>query len=475
MGSDKIQLLPLQKLLLVIIKRKLIIIGVFAVTLLFVAAVTFSTTPVYRASAKIMVKPERLSEGMIFFRLNSPMKLNAETWLNSEIDLLQTRPVAERTVLAFGLHKAIDEENKSSEKDADLQLNAAVEKFQKSLLLESGQNSNVIKISYENENPELAATVANGVIEQYLKYRSEIFDETDNVNFYDEQLKIVGEKLRQIEDNEAVYKSGESIISTEEYASVLLAKLTDYERNLTQVSTTLIGKKAKLNIVQEQLKTGSDINIPSTEVSDSPSREKHIATLKSQLLSMEIERDQLLQRFKPNYVKVVELETKISATKKIIRNEIKEIIEQEQASIRALMAEKRSLEKMIAKLNKEVKAFAKKDFHIKQLNRGITDNRELYSILVKQREDARLSSEKLSSGVNLKVINPAIPPHKPIRPQKGVNLILGAALGLLGGLGLAFILDYLDPSVHTDSELKHATGMTVLGSVKDFPRQGVGG
>ncbi len=469
------QLLPLQKLLLVILKRKYIIIGVFCTTLALVATATFTTTPVYRASAKILVKPEKLSESMIFFRLNSPLKLNPQTWLNSEIDLLQTRPVAEKTVLTFGLQKSNVKNAELTAKEKNIRLNIAVERFQKNLLLESGQNSNVIKISYEHSDPELAAAVVNGLIEQYLKYRSEIYDETDNVKFYEEQLKIVGDKLRQLEDNEAIYKSDESIISAEEYAAVLLAKLTDYEKNLTQVSMTLIGKKAKLKIIQEQLKKGSDINIPSTEVSDSPSREKHIATLKSRLLSMEIDRDQLLQRFKPGYVKVMELETNIAATKTIIRNEIEEIIEQEGASIRALQAEKQSLEKMIAVLNREVQAFVKKDFHIKQLNRGIEDNRELYSILLKQREDARLSSAKLNSGVNLKVINPAVPPHKPVRPQKGLNLILAATLGLLGGLGLAFVFDYLDPSVHTDSELKQATGMTVLGSVKDFPRQGVGG
>ncbi|KAA3620035.1 MAG: hypothetical protein DWQ05_04725 [Calditrichaeota bacterium] len=466
---------PLQKFLLVILKRKYIIIGVFLTTLVVVAALTFTATPVFRASAKILVKPEKLSDSMILFRLNSPTKLNPQTWINSEIDILKTRPVAEKTVEAFNLAAVESDDGKLTPELQKSNFTAAVEKFQKSLILESGQNSNVIQISFEHEDPQVASKVVNGVVKQYLDYRSEIYDESESLQFYEEQLELVANKLRGLEDNEAAYKRDESIISTDENASVLLTKLTDYEKNLTQVTTRLIGKKAKLKIIRDQLKNSSDINIPSTEVSDSPSREKHIAMLKSQLLTMKIERDQLLQRFKPTYVKVKELETKITATKKIITNEIIEIVEQEDASIRALQAEKQVLQQMIAKLNMEVQAFAQKDFQIKQLKRGIEDNREFYSVLLKQREEARLSSERLNGGVNVKIINPAIPPRKPIKPQKSLNLILGAILGIMGGLGLAFIVDYFDQSVHTDRELKQATGMTVLGSVKDFPRQGVGG
>ena len=454
--------------LLVILKRKKLILTVFISTLATVAILTFIQTPTYISSAKILVEPEKFSDSMVLFNINAPSKYSNLNWINSEIDILKSRPVAERVVEEFNLEKTDDKNSDISPAEKRERKEIAIEDFQETLEIESSQNSYVIQIIYENQNPVIAASVVNGVIDHYRKYRLEIFDESGNYQFYEDQLTIVGNKLQDLENKEAAYKYDEDIILPNEQANVILVKLTDYEKSLTSVRTRIISKQAKLNIIKEQLQKGSDINIPSTEVSDSPSREKYIATLKSQLLTMEIEHDQLLQRFKPTYEKVVELYRKIEKTKEIIKNEIDEIIEQEQTSIKALQAEKQALEQLIDKISLEMKEFARKDFQITQLSRGIKDNRELYSLLLKQREDARLSIAKLNSGIDLKVINPAVVPRKPATPRKLFNMVFGAVLGLMGGLSLAFILNYFDQTVNTERELKQITGLTVLGSVKDF-------
>jgi len=461
----------IRKFLLVIFKRKKLILAVLFTTLVAVSILTFIQTPIYRATAKVLVEPEKYSESMLLFDINVPSKFKDQNWINSEIDILQSRPVASRVVKDFNLAENEKMSKKKSPSGEQEQVTIAIEKFQEKLQLECAQNNNVIKISYESNNPELAASVVNGVIDHYRKYRREIFDESENYKFYEEQLKIVEKKLNALEIKEESYKRDEDIILPGAQASILVTKLAEYEKSMTNISTRLIGKQAKLNIIREQLKTESNINIPSTEVSDSPSRERHITTLKNQLLNMEMEKDQLLQRFKPTYKKVEELDLKIAKTKKIIKNEIKEIIDQEQTSIKALQAEKQALEHLIEKINLEVKEFSKKDFQITQLNRGIDDNRELYSLLLKQREEARLSLAKYNNDVNLKVIDPAMAPRKPVKPKKQLNIILGAILGLLSGLSMAFIMEYFNSTVNTVRELRQTTGLIVLGSVKDYQRE----
>ncbi|MCA9734473.1 MAG: GumC family protein [Deferribacteres bacterium] len=470
-GTSVIATAPsLQKFLVVLMKQKKLVAGIFLTTFITVALFTFLQTPLYRASAKVLMEPEKLSDSMVMFRLSPSRERNELNWLNSEISILQSRPIAARIVQQFNLLEPEENGNKLSDEDKQKQLESAIDDVQENLILESGQNSNIISISYDYKDPHIAAQIVNGIIDEYLKYRLEVFDNSGNYKFYEKQLQIVEEKLRSLEEKEAHYKQDQNIFSTQEQAEVLKVKLTDYERSLAAVSTALIGKRAKLRIVEEQLENNANINIPSTEVSDSPSRERYITTLKSQLLEMEIEKETLLQRFRPTYEKVVELTEQINITRKKIRSEIHEIIEQERASIRALEAEKQSLEKLIAGLRGDVQALAQKEYEIKQINRGIEDNRDLYSILLKQREEARISLEKLNSGVNVRIINPAFPSHIPVWPKKELNLILGSLFGLIFGLIVAFMVDYFDDTVSTIHELYHAADLKVLGSIEEKQR-----
>ncbi len=98
----------LRMFLLVILKRKKLILAVFISTLVTVAILTFIQTPVYLASAKILVEPEKFSDSMVLFNINAPAKFRNQNWINSEIDILKSRPVAERVVEEFNLEKTED-------------------------------------------------------------------------------------------------------------------------------------------------------------------------------------------------------------------------------------------------------------------------------------------------------------------------------------------------------------------------------
>ena len=83
-----------------------------------------------------------------------------------------------------------------------------------------------------------------------------------------------------MEKRQSDFKQKKRFVSSEAHSQLLLIKLANYEKNLTEVRTSRIGKEAKLAVIKEELGKGQYFNIPSTDASDSPSREKHIAKLK---------------------------------------------------------------------------------------------------------------------------------------------------------------------------------------------------
>jgi len=138
----------------------------------------------------------------------------------------------------------------------------------------------------------------------------------------------------------------------------------------------------------------------------------------------------------------------------------------------AIEAEEKMILSMIDNTQKEMLEFAQSEHELTQLSRGVDINSEVYSMFLKQREEARISLAKLERGVKIKVINPPFALSDPVRPQKAKYMLLSVFFGLLGGLGLAFFKDHFDRSITTPAELELLTGLNVLGSIREIDLNG---
>ena len=459
----------LRSFLFIIFKRKKIIITFFLLVVGIVTVGSFIMPVIYRAESKILLEKEISTEKALLFRMNFPQSYEKYDFVNAEMEIIKSYPVVSNVVKTFELDLLEQEDESLS--DEEKKFAKAINKFKENIEVENPKNSNIINISYESKNPELAAEVVNKFLEIYISYRADISSESEGYKFLEEQMLIADKKLRELEQSQADFKEEKEIGSPEAQREILLTRLADYEKISTTVRTNRIGKEAKLKVIKEQIKEGYNISIPSTESSDSPSREKYIAKLKGELLDMEIQREQLLQKFTPQYEEIVNLDNQITATKAKIENEIKQIVQMEETSIRALAAEERVLNRSINKYKNELGEFAQTEYEYKQISRGIDDNLEIYSMLLKQREEARISMAKLEKGVKIKIVSPAVTPREAVRPKKLLNIALAIFLGIFGGLGVAFFIEYFDHTINTPEDLEKYTAISVLGSVREIEYQ----
>lgn len=91
---------------------------------------------------------------------------------------------------------------------------------------------------------------------------------------------------------------------------------------------------------------------------------------------------------------------------------------------------------------------------------------EIYANLLSQYEQARLTEASLANSIT--VVEPAVLPGVPSGPRTKRNLVLGTLVGLVAGTGLAFLLENLDPTLHSLGDLEAAAGVSVLGSIHRF-------
>jgi len=416
-NPEQTQPASLRNLLTVLFKRKGIIITFFITVVVVVTAGSFLMPKIYQAEAKLMVEKEIDSEKALLFRMNLNQGYGNYDFINSEIEILNSYPIAAQVVNKFKSELINEETSSLTDEDKNQLFEKTVTKFRKKIEIENPKNSTILTIRYENKDAKLSADIINDFINTYITYRSEISSESDTYKFFEEQMTLADQKLRDLEQRQADFKGQKEVGSPEMQRMILMTRMTDYEKSRTNVQTKRIGKQAKLAVFREQMNKGGIINIPSTETSDSPSREKYIAKLKGDLLDMEIRKERLLQKFTPQYKEVTDLENQIVATKLKIESEIRQIIEMEETSVRALRAEERILSRQIEKIKDEIRNLAQNEFEYNQISRGIEGEQEIYSMLRKQREEARLSLAKLEKGVKINVISQAVEPMEPVKPK----------------------------------------------------------
>jgi non-specific protein-tyrosine kinase len=101
--------------------------------------------------------------------------------------------------------------------------------------------------------------------------------------------------------------------------------------------------------------------------------------------------------------------------------------------------------------------------------RSIELKEATYGTLLEQYDQARVR-DVIQANIP-SVIEPAEIPGSPTKPNRALNLALGVLAGLIGGVGLAFLLDHLDTRLYTTDQIEHLTALPTLVSVPKARKQ----
>jgi len=138
-----------------------------------------------------------------------------------------------------------------------------------------------------------------------------------------------------------------------------------------------------------------------------------------------------------------------------------------------LAKQETTIQQQLGQYEAKMRSMPAAERDLARLTRLSKVNADIYMFLLQKHEEARIV--KASTISNIKIVDPAITPDNPVKPQKKKNLILGLLVGLMFGVGAAFFLDYLDDSIKDEEDAKRALAWPLLATIPSIEVESEGG
>ena len=240
----------------------------------------------------------------------------------------------------------------------------------------------------------------------------------------------------------------------------MVDRLADLNKRLTEAEADRITLEAQVQLIRQRAYDSLPAVINSL----------HIQTLKEQLSRLEGDYANLSAEYNLGYPRLAQLKAQVEATGKRLSDEIRSAVEGIQSSYLAAVGREKGLREKFSEQRSA--ALQLKDASVEDaiLAREVDTNNQLYNNILQRIKDMGVAGEISSS--NIVIADEAKPPLKPSQPKTLLNLLLGILVGAMGGVAVAFFVEYLDKTVSRPEDVQRYVHLPTLGIVPEFSIRG---
>jgi capsular exopolysaccharide synthesis family protein len=351
--------------------------------------------------------------------------------------------------------KTVASEKDSSESKKET---ALINQFLGKLKVEPIRNSRLVKVHFDSNYPELCAQVPNTLASNYIQQSVENrFIATEQVKeWLSKQLEDLKAKVERADETLQAFGLKHDIISLDEKENVTLQRLNELNESLTKAEADRMAKEALY-------KQAKDKNF---DVLPSILENKLVMDLKQAHIQLEAQYMKLSGTFKPDYPEMVRLKNQMEALQKRMDFEIGRIVGGIRNDYELGLRRETLLRHAFDQQKAKVMEMKEQSIQYNILKREADTNRELYKGLLQRMKEAGVSAGLTVS--NIQVVDQAEIPTRPYKPNRQLNLLLAAVVGLFLGVGLAFFFEYLDNTVKTPEDVEQLIRLPSFGMVPEI-------
>lgn len=450
---------------IIILRKHQWLILTFLLTVVTVVTIaSFKMRPIYEASAQVEVDRESPNTQPFQDGNSYDDFADSDSYIETQTKILESETLALQTIRTLDLERY--PEFGGSSKMIALPRNGTVEKrpailgaFLGGLSVKRVPNTRLIEVRFDAEDPQLAARVVNTHIQNYedQNFRSKYDAATEASKQLSGELGELEIKMQKSEDARVAYEREHQIWQTSEKQDITTQKLADLSKAVTDAQTDLATKEALYRMAT----SGNVDALP--EARENPV----VQTLLGKKSELDAQYADAINLYGPNYPRVERLEAQEKEVEANLDKARKTMIESIQEEYNTAKDHVELLQEQLDRQKAEANDQAEKLVEYNILERDADTNKQLYESLSQKVKEAAISAGLEST--NIRMVDPALAPTTPSRPQKTRNIMLALLVGLVGGVGLALFREYLDNTVKSPDDIEALTGLPSLAVVPSLP------
>jgi capsular exopolysaccharide synthesis family protein len=268
-----------------------------------------------------------------------------------------------------------------------------------------------------------------------------------------DELKI---KVEKSENARIEYERQNQIWTVDDKQNMTTQRLGELNKELTDVQSDRIKKQA----LYEFAKSGELEAVPQLR------NNAVLQELQRRRADLSIQYTDAVNQYGPNFPKVQRIQAQMKDVDEQITHQSKGIIVELENDYRAALQLEELRSKALDQQKADTNVMSEKMVQYNILRREAEANKALYEGLLTKLKEAGISAGLRSS--NVRIIDPAMIPSTPARPAKARNIALAFLVGLVGGIGLALLREYLDNTVKTPDDVETLARLPSLAVVPAF-------
>lgn len=447
--------------LIILRKHQWMILTFLLLVVTIVTIATFKMKPVYVASARVEVDPE--GENPLPFQEGNPYDeyVDLDNYIETQTKIIQSQTLAMDTIRSLDLPRYPEfggDPRALVNAEPNQKEPAILGDFLGRLTVSRVPESRLIEVQFAAQDPQLAALVVNKHLENYKErnFKSRYDATMQASDFLSSELEELRIKMEKSDAAEVAYERNNQIWMVDASQNTTTQKLSELSNALTAVQTELAEKEAAYDLAH------SDSGGPLAAVQSNPA----VQDLMKTKSALDTQYAEALTQFGPNWPKVQALKAQddaIAAQLKVAKADAIRLIDDQYHQIEAREV---LLQRDLDRQELQADNMAQKLVEYNMLKHDAESNKELYDGLLQKLKEAGISAGLRTS--NIRIVDPALVPSVPARPQKARNILLAFLIGLVGGVGLAFVREYLDNTVKSPDDVQSLTGLPCLAVVPSF-------
>ncbi len=315
--------------------------------------------------------------------------------------------------------------------------------------------SYVLEISYEDNVPERAKDFVDNLIYAYIETSAEgrTKEIKQKLAFINSQIGIVSKNLKEYETALENFKKKNNIMDISSEAKVTIQKLSEFDKQYAQ----LLIEKRILDNIYKQVSTSQDKNINLYGIKDPV-----LVSLVQDYNKLVAKKKALLTEYTPLHPDVEKINAQLSKVKQSIVRAVYNLKSEIDERISGTRAVIYRYESFLRGLPEKEKTYIR-------IRRNYAVNEKIYSYLIQKKLEASLAEISALAGV--RIIDEASLPKAPIKPKKGLLLVIGTLMGFLFGTAYGYVKDLFEDKIRYIREVERLTSLPVVGIIPHFRKK----